>query len=146
MQCPLNTVKKWLNSNTKIKSSSLYQQIGGEKVVRQLSDSFYDIMQAEPEVKALRQIHTRDLTETRQRFFEFMSGWLGGPPLFEQNYGHPRLRARHLHVKVDQIMISQWLYCMNKALENTVPQRKYRQLIYQNLQPLAQHMLNTPTP
>lgn len=143
MQCPINAVKKWLSKEPASQSQSLYQQIGGEQVVRQLCECFYDIMEADPTVKALREIHTRDLSDTRQRFFEFMSGWLGGPALFEQKYGHPRLRARHLHVKVDHLMVSQWLYCMNKALDNSISQRKHRQVIYQNLQPLAQHMLNT---
>jgi hemoglobin len=26
----------------------------------------------------------------------FLSGWMGGPNLFIERYGHPMLRARHL--------------------------------------------------
>lgn len=136
----MNLIDKWINKSPQ--PANLYDLIGGEPVVEKLCHRFYDIMQSDPAAKELLDIHQQDLTETRLRFFEFMSGWLGGPPLFEQKYGHPRLRARHLHVNVDQTMISQWLYCINLALKECVSERTHRQAIYQKLLPLAQHMSN----
>ncbi|GGO66899.1 globin [Bowmanella pacifica] len=142
----LKKMTDWLGSLTQKqandKPTSLYDMIGGEQVTARLCHCFYDIMQTDPKAAELLAIHKADLTETRQKFFEFMSGWLGGPPLFEQKYGHPRLRARHLHAPVNGQMISQWLYCMNLALEQCVEDKRLRQVIWQNLVPLAQHMKN----
>ncbi|WP_088329260.1 group II truncated hemoglobin [Lacimicrobium sp. SS2-24] len=142
----LTKLTDWLSrlnhKSTKTKPDSLYDMIGGEQTTRALCQRFYDIMDGDPKAVDLRAIHSPDLTLTREKFFQFMSGWLGGPPLYEQQYGHPRLRARHLHVKVDELMISQWLYCMNRALEETVSDHQLRQLIWNNLLPLARHMKN----
>ncbi|WP_102794878.1 group II truncated hemoglobin [Bowmanella denitrificans] len=136
----------WLASLTQKqandKPTSLYDLIGGKDTTYKLCHRFYDIMQSDPKASELLAIHQADLTQTRQKFYEFMSGWLGGPPLFEQKYGHPRLRARHLHAKINQQMINQWLYCMNQALEDCVADSRLRQVIWQNLVPLAQHMKN----
>ncbi len=144
-----NVLVQWLSKlfnftqgNTKQNNSALFNSIGGEESVHQLVNAFYDIMDTTPSVSALRAIHSEDLTQARHRFYLFMVGWLGGPPLFEQQFGHPRLRQRHLPFKVDQSMVSQWLYCMNKALENTVENPKHRELIYQRLSQLAYHMIN----
>lgn len=128
--------------SVKSKPASLYEMIGGEKTTLALCQRFYDIMEQDPKVAQLRAIHPEELSVTRQKFFEFMTGWLGGPSLYEKKYGHPQLRARHLHVKVDELMISQWLYCMSRALEESVTDHQLRQVIWNNLLPLARHMKN----
>ncbi|WP_082633347.1 group II truncated hemoglobin [Lacimicrobium alkaliphilum] len=142
----LTKLNDWLSrvnqKSAKSKPASLYEMIGGEQTTTALCQRFYDIMEQDPKAAELRAIHSQDLSTTRQKFLEFMTGWLGGPPLYEQKYGHPRLRARHLHVKVDELMISQWLYCMSRALEESVTDYQLRQVIWNNLQPLARHMKN----
>ena len=45
---------------------------------------------------------TGDLGASRDKLHEFLCGWLGGPPLYEQRYGHPRLRARHPSIEPSQ--------------------------------------------
>ncbi|MFN3711885.1 MAG: group II truncated hemoglobin, partial [Alishewanella aestuarii] len=97
-----------------------YQLIGGEAAVRALANRFYDIMATAPEAKELYAIHPLPLDGIRQKFFEFLSGWLGGPALFEQKYGHPRLRARHLPFAVNQQLRDQWMFCMEQALDEVV--------------------------
>nr|WP_109340960.1 group II truncated hemoglobin [Saliniradius amylolyticus] len=129
-------------SSTEAKPKSLYDIIGGEGVTRQLCETFYDVMENDPNAAELLAIHQEDMSLTRQKFFEFMSGWLGGPQLFVEKYGHPRLRARHLHVAIDDTMVTQWLYCMQRALKQTLPERQHQELIWSNIQPLAWHMKN----
>ena len=79
-----------------------YSLMGGEKSILSLVDRFYFYMGTLPEAKELRAIHALDLTATKVKLFKFLSGWLGGPDLFQQEYGHPRLRQRHFPFKVDQ--------------------------------------------
>lgn len=122
---------------------SQYQQLGGEAGVRQLADRFYDIMASDPRAAELLAMHPQPLTQIRQKFFEFLSGWLGGPPLFEQNYGHPRLRARHLPFRIDIAMRDQWLLCMYQALDQQVTDALLLQQLRSQFTQLAHHMINT---
>ena len=76
-------------------NQSVYQLIGEINGTRELANTFYDIMEQDPQVQELLAIHPLPLDNVREKFYEFLSGWLGGPPLFANKYGHPRLRKRH---------------------------------------------------
>lgn len=93
-----------------------YEKLGGEQGVLKLVKYFYDEMDDSDDAKELRDTHGEDLTESREKLFLFLSGWLGGPSLYIAKHGHPRLRARHLPFKVGIIERDQWLHCMSIAL------------------------------
>lgn len=122
--------------------SRLYHQLGGETGIRALSNSFYDEMETLPDAAELLSLHPQPLDSIRQRFFEFLSGWTGGPGLFEQKHGHPRLRARHLPFKVDKAMRDQWMLCMTRALDKEVSCQLTRMQLRQSFYQLADHMRN----
>ena len=93
-----------------------YDALGGDEGVRALADAFYDRMESDgPTVRAM---HPADLSETRQKFYEFLSGWLGGPQLYMARRGHPRLRMRHAPFPLDQGAADEWLACMRLALDD----------------------------
>lgn len=122
--------------------ASAYELIGGEPVVRAIADRFYQLMQEDARYRPLRQQHPDDMAESADKLFMFLSGWLGGPPLFEQAHGHPMLRARHLSFRVDKAQRDQWLDCMRRTLNDTVSHKEGRQAILKALIPLADHMRN----
>lgn len=95
---------------------SLYDLIGGETALRQLVDRFYDAMDSAPEASKVRAIHPADLSLSRDKLFMFLSGWSGGPPLYVQTHGHPRLRQRHMPFPIGKAERDEWLWCMDKAL------------------------------
>ena len=95
-----------------------YERLGGEEGVRALVNRFYDLMDSLPEVKNIREWHRKDLSDARQFLFEFLSGWLGGPPLYAEKYGNPNLRQLHLLVAIRIKERDQWLHCMYKAMED----------------------------
>ena len=99
---------------------SIYETIGGEQTLRTLIDRFYDLMDAQPEAAGIRALHPEDLTESRNKLFWFLSGWSGGPPLYIERFGHPRLRARHLPFSIGEAERDQWLWCMNRAMEEVI--------------------------
>jgi hemoglobin len=99
---------------------SIYETIGGEQRLRALVDRFYDVMDTAPEAAGIRALHPEDLTESRNKLFWFLSGWSGGPPMYIERFGHPRLRARHLPFSIGESERDQWLWCMNRALEEMV--------------------------
>ncbi|MCB6184364.1 group II truncated hemoglobin [Leeia sp. TBRC 13508] len=93
-----------------------YHLLGGEAVLRQLVDRFYQIMAEEPKVLELRKMHPEDLQGSADKLYMFLSGWLGGPDLYQQKFGHPMLRARHMPFPIDSSGRDQWMFCMIKAL------------------------------
>jgi hemoglobin len=94
-----------------------YELLGGESAVRALVDRFYDLMDLEPAYAGIRRLHPPALDDSRDKLFWFLSGWLGGPPLFEEKKGHPMLRARHLPYSIGIDERDQWLKCMSQAME-----------------------------
>ncbi|MEW7986938.1 MAG: group II truncated hemoglobin [Candidatus Thiodiazotropha sp.] len=93
-----------------------YERIGGEAAVRELVDRFYNLMDRQQEAKKIRDLHAKSLRISREKLFLFLSGWLGGPDLYVEKYGHPRLRARHLPFSIGIEERDQWIFCMRKAL------------------------------
>jgi len=94
-----------------------YERLGGAEKLRELVDRFYDLMDLEPEYAALRRAHPGTLDNGRQRLFKFLSGWLGGPPLYTDEFGHPMLRARHMTFAIGEDERDQWMACMRQAME-----------------------------
>lgn len=99
--------------------TSLYEMLGGEKGLRALVDRFYDIMDSAPEAKKIRSFHAKSLKRSREKLFMFLSGWSGGPQLYVETFGHPRLRMRHFPFSIGTVERDQWLWCMNKALDES---------------------------
>jgi hemoglobin len=93
-----------------------YAVVGGDAGVRALVDRFYDLMEMEPAFAGIRALHGASLAGPREKLYLFLSGWLGGPQLYVERYGHPRLRARHLPFPIASVERDQWLACMRRAL------------------------------
>ena len=119
-----------------------YEVLGGEQGVRELVDRFYDHMDALEEVRDLRAIHARSLKGSRRKLFEFLSGWLGGPDLYIQHYGHPRLRMRHLPFSIGVKERDQWMQCMRLALNDMSLPKAFRDQLESAFQSTADHMRN----
>ena len=103
-------------------AGSAFAALGGEAAVRQLVDRFYDVMDLEPRFAALRALHPSALDGSRDKLFWFLCGWLGGPGHYEERFGHPRLRARHLPFPIGVKERDDWLACMGQAMgEEGVP-------------------------
>jgi hemoglobin len=121
---------------------SHYTMLGGEDGVRRLVDRFYDLMDELPEAWELRKIHPQDQQGARDKLFKFLSGWLGGPGLYEAEFGHPRLRARHLPFPVDTQMRDQWLMCMDMALDEQLSNELLKNQLKNSFANVADHMRN----
>lgn len=93
-----------------------YHLLGGETAVKSLVESFYQLMDELPEAHAIRALHPADLTQAKERLFLFLSGWLGGPPLYAERFGQPRLRRAHLAFPIDEAARDAWMRCMTQAL------------------------------
>ena len=122
-----------------------YERIGGAEKVRALVQRFYKIMDELPESYGIRKMHAEDLQNSEDKLFKFLSGWMGGPQLFVQEYGHPMLRRRHLPFAISVSERDQWLLCMNKALLEVVEDEALRKKLATAFAGVADHMRNQPS-
>lgn len=121
---------------------TIYNAIGGADGVRRLTSRFYALMDTLPEAAACRAIHPPSLEGSEQKLFEYLSGWLGGPPLFVEKHGPPMLRRRHFIAPIGAAERDGWLLCFNRALDETVENPQFRDLIRVPVERLAHHMQN----
>ena len=119
-----------------------FEWVGGEDAVRRLVDRFYDLMDLEPGYDALRRVHGSSLESARDKLHLFLSGWLGGPPLYTDRYGHPMLRARHLPFAIGDLERDQWMACMVQAMEETEVPQDLREPLREAFQRTADWMRN----
>lgn len=100
--------------------STFYELLGGEEagqqMIRQLVNTFYDVMDSDPKAAGIRALHQADLTDAREKLTMFLTGWTGGPQLYIERYGHPMLRRRHMPFAIGESERDQWMYCMIRAM------------------------------
>ncbi len=123
---------------------SHYQRIGGAEKIHVLVDRFYQLMDELPEAYGIRKIHAESLQGANDKLFKFLSGWLGGPQLFVQEFGEPFLRRRHFPFAIGVSERDQWMMCMNQALNEVVEDEDLRTGLGDALAKLADHMRNQP--
>lgn len=125
-------------------TATAYEIIGGAKRVRELVDRFYDHMDGLAEAQGIRTMHAASLRGSRDKLFLFLSGWLGGPDLYVEKYGHPMLRRRHLPFSIGRSERDQWMHCMQLALNEMGLEPGFRSKLEQAFMVTAEHMRNRP--
>ena len=121
---------------------SLYERIGGESTIRALVRRFYDLMDLEPKYLELRAVHGSTLEEAGNRLYLFLSGWLGGPDLYTEQHGHPRLRSRHLPFKIGTLERDQWVACLMQASAELEIDEAVQKAMLPQIYALAEWMRN----
>lgn len=115
-----------------------YEEIGAERLSR-LIDAFYRRVGQHPKLKP---IFPDDLTETARKQKQFMTQYLGGPNIYSEEHGHPRLRARHIPFPITPSRAQAWLECMSEAMDEVELSGKLRETFYNRLVLTAHHMVN----
>jgi hemoglobin len=93
-----------------------YQAAGGIDGLQRLTGDFYRLMDQQPEAADLRRLHGESLELARDKLACFLSGWLGGPKLFQENYGSIAIPSFHAQWPIDERLSQIWLSCMAQAI------------------------------
>ncbi|MFD1031185.1 globin domain-containing protein [Metaplanococcus flavidus] len=117
-----------------------YEEIGAERLSL-LVDAFYARVAMHPKLKA---IFPDDLSETARKQKQFMTQYLGGPNIYSEEHGHPRLKARHNPFPITPERAQAWLECMSEAMDEIGLTGKFRETFYNRLVMTAHHMVNAP--
>ncbi len=118
---------------------SLYDQLG-EQNLRRLLDRFYDLVFSN---EVIGPLFKTDKAEIKEKQRLFLTQFFGGPPLYSEKFGHPKLRARHLPHVITEEGASAWLSCMSEALHTLDIDQAIKDEIFKRLVPTAMFMVNT---
>ena len=94
-------------------SKEIYGIMGPENIFKMCEDFYLSL-----ETTAIRPMFPADLVEASKKQALFLIGLMGGPPLYQKKYGHPRLRARHIPFAIDEAARLVWLNAFKKTLES----------------------------
>ncbi len=119
-----------------------FEQMGGAEGIAALVNRFYDRMDSAPETATIRKLHAASLKVSREKLTLYLTGWTGGPPLYVERFGHPMLRARHLPFSIGERERDEWLWCMDRTLDEHTMPAELREVIRGKLHALADHMRN----
>lgn len=119
-----------------------FARIGGQPVIDALVDAFYRRMDTLPDAKTIRDMHADDLEPVGAILKRYLGEWMGGPPLYSQERGHPRLRMRHARFSIGPAERDAWMACMTGALEEVVDDESLRVQLAQSFYKLADWVRN----
>ncbi len=125
-------------------TNTFFELLGGVEQIRALVERFYDVMDTDPQAAGIRTMHPQELAGSREKLFMFLTGWTGGPQLYIERYGHPKLRARHLPFAVDSSARDQWMYCMVRAMHDIGVEEPVMVKLAEALWGVADFMRNRP--
>jgi hemoglobin len=118
---------------------TLYAKIG-PKVISELVDRFYSKVFESPVIGGL---FTGDRDLIRQKQYFFLTQFFGGPQLYSENFGHPRMRMRHLPHRIDEAAMEEWLRCMKEAISGLDIDESLKIALFGAFPQLARHMVNS---
>jgi hemoglobin len=121
-------------------SKTLYEQIGDEKLLK-LLNAFYDKIFSHPELTSLFQDSERN--EVQKKQFLFIRQFLGGPMDYNDLYGPPMMRKRHLPHKITPKAKDIWLACMKESVYEQEWDDRLKDVFYTIFPPIAAHMVNS---
>ena len=119
--------------------NTIYQKLGEENL-QQLVHKFYELVLENP---VLSPLFTTDMEMVKQKQTAFLTQFLGGPPKYNQTFGRPMMRARHLPHKITEAAAVEWLSCMNEAIRTLDIEDDFKSTLFNCFPRLAAHMVNT---
>lgn len=119
-----------------------YELLGGEQGVRRLAEVFYDVMDELIEADDIRKMHASNLDEIKDKLYEYLSGWLGGPPLYADKHG-VCLTKPHKPYAIGPAERDQWLLCMDEALNRVGASTEVKAMLKGPMYAIADAIRNT---
>jgi len=124
-------------------SKTPYEIIGQEEGVKALAAAFYDAMNELEEAESVREMHKENLDLIKQKLFEYLNGWLGGPHLYKDKYGSICLTDPHQPYPIGEDQRDQWITCWDRALEIVDAPEEFREMTREPIYRMASFMVNS---
>jgi len=101
--------------------------------ITQLVKEFYKNMDELSQAKKIRDMHSKDLSDSSTKLAYFLSGWLGGPKLYAEHFGSINIPMAHKHLTVGIEEREAWLLCMQKAVDNQPYEKTFKRYLMDQL-------------
>ena len=121
-------------------TQTLFDRVGGRPFFDQLVSDFYDAVDQEP---LLRPLYPDRLERSKVDLAEFLSQYWGGPQVYSERKGHPRLRMRHGRFAIGWDERQAWLRCMASAVEASGADSETRRQLLEYFDMAATHLVNS---
>ena len=118
---------------------SLYDRVG-EEPLRRVVHAFYQGVAGDPALRAL--YPEEDLGPAEERLALFLIQYWGGPSIYSERRGHPRLRMRHVGFHIDTAARDLWLKHMRTAVDDAGLAPADRDELWAYLEYAANFMVN----
>lgn len=116
-----------------------YEKLGADRL-QDLIDTFYDLVMQDDTISHLFQT---DMDLVRRKQYMFLTQFLGGPGLYTTEYGHPRMRLKHMPHKITESSAIAWLRCMRQAIWSLDIDEDLKIELYNRFPHVAAHMVNS---
>ncbi len=117
-------------------------EILGEDGIGELVDAFYDAMDEMPQAARVRAMHKENLDEVRDKLKDYLTGWMGGPPLYHRKTGTVCLTDPHDPYWIGPRERDQWLLCMDEALERISASDELKNMLKEPMYRIADTVRN----
>lgn len=119
---------------------NFYEKIG-ESRLKLVIKEFYQHVFSSP---VIGKLFNNDKELIQEKQLKFLTQFLGGPDLYSREYGHPKMRMRHLPHRIDQEAKEEWLRCMRLAVDKAFhDDPELGNSFYSIFPPIANHMVNS---
>jgi hemoglobin len=120
-----------------------FKAAGGVVGIQKLVKDFYHIMDSHAEASSIRKMHPDNLEISIDKLARFLSGWLGGPPLYNERYGSISIPAVHAHMVIGTHERDSWLDCMEQAIEMQPYRSDFKKYLLTQLRVPAERVYQT---
>ncbi len=120
----------------------IYAQMGEENIFQMLADFYKEL-----ETSSIRHLFPEDMLEASKKSASFFIFILGGPPMYQEKYGSPMMRKRHMSFKIDEEARQVWMNCFKKVLIDSDVKyhfpKEHREGFWNFLDKFSSWMVNT---
>lgn len=124
--------------------ASVYAFVGGSAFFEALVERFYSGVMADPVLAPL--YPPQDIAGAKARLGGFLVQYWGGPDIYSQERGHPRLRMRHGPFAIGPEQRDRWLVHMRAAVDGSDTAAEVKAALLDYFEHAATAMQNQPNP
>lgn len=118
---------------------NVHDHVGGHQFFVALVDRFYEGVEHD---EALRPMYPEDLEPGKEALAYFLAQYWGGPPIYSEHKGHPRLRMRHVNFRITEVERDRWYLHMSNAVTAADLDDPTRQRMLDYFAMAADHLVN----
>lgn len=122
-----------------MEQQSLYNIIGKDKLYTIIENFYIKVYDS----KIISHLFVGDRKDIEHKQKLFLTQFFGGPSLYTDTYGHPRMRMRHLPFTIDNAAKEEWLKLMKESIFEQIEDEELAQIMYERFPKVAQHMRNS---